>query len=208
MRDGDRAFDDAVCLLERPDDVDAGLAGASPDALRSLRSVAAFPFATGRIRKITDVTRPILPGASRWPELDAFTRFWRAKAPPGGLPPKSAMDPIEMWRWLGYLSIVEVVDGGADYRVRLHGPQVAAAAGIDLTGRNVSHYPGERRVAMRESYQLAVESRAPCYSSIILRPSDRPRLVIWERLFGECRAEAEGHGMLVRVIDDPKIDWW
>ncbi len=182
------------------------------------------------------MTRPILPGASRWPELDAFTRFWRAKAPPGGLPPKSAMDPIEMRRWLGHLSIVEVVDGGADYRVRLHGTKVAAAAGIDLTGRNVSHYPGERRVAMHESYQLAVESRAPCYSSIILRPGDRPQLVIWERLLlplaentgsdrvgfvitlgyrlvtdrplGEYRAEAEGHGMLVRVIDDPKIDWW
>lgn len=182
------------------------------------------------------MTQPILPGASRWPDIEAFAGFWRALCPPGRLPPKSAVDPIAMKRWLGHLSIVEVIDGGMDYRFRLYGSAVAAAVGFDLTGRSVSEYPGERRGPMRESYQLAVETRAPCYSSIIVRSGSTPQLVVWERLLvplspspaddsvgflivlayrtvtdrplADYRAEAEGRGMLVRVIDDPKIDWW
>ncbi len=182
------------------------------------------------------MTQPILPGVSRWPDIKAFAGFWRDLCPPGRLPPKSAIDPIAMKRWLGHLSIIEVIDGGADYRFRLYGSAVAAAVGFDLTGRSVSEYPGERRIAMRESYQVTVDSRAPCYSSIIVRSSSTTQLVIWERLLvplgrspeddsvgylialayrivtdrplGDYRAEAEGYGMLVRVIDDPKIDWW
>ncbi len=171
---------------------------------------------------------------SRWADIVAFAAYWQGKRPAdGGLPARADLDPIEMKRWLGSLSILDVVDGGRDFVFRLYGSVLAQSVGFDMTGRSASDYPGMRSSVLVDSYRAVVAARQPMLSSVVIRFAGRTIMPAWERMVAPLardgvtidklivlayRVELEGDlvaykaaaassDAVVAIVDNPGADW-
>lgn len=171
---------------------------------------------------------------SRWADIVAFTAYWRANCPADGLMPARAdLDPVAMKRWLGSLSILDVVDGGRDFVFRLYGSVLAQTVGFDMTGKSATSYPGGRQDVLINSYRAAVDARRPLLSSIIVRFTGRPTAMAWERVVAPLardgvtvdklivlayrvelesdldayRAQAARSEATLLILDNPSVDW-
>lgn len=171
---------------------------------------------------------------SRWADIVAFAAHWQGKRPAdGGLPARAGLDPIEMKRWLGNLSILDVIDGGRDFVFRLYGSVLAQAVGFDMTGKSARDYPGERNNVLVDSYRAVLAARRPLLSSVVVRFTGRPVMPAWERIVAPLardgvtidklivlayrvelegdleayRAEAARSDAVVAVLDNPRVDW-
>ena len=73
------------------------------------------------------------------PDARALVAWWNAlDRTPGCLPACSDADPASLQRWMGWICLYDVIDGGRDVRYRLVGTRITEQAGVDLTGRLVS----------------------------------------------------------------------
>ncbi len=87
---------------------------------------------SGRFRDVITVAAP------RSKEIQAFADFWEAKRGNRRAPPRSAIDPAEIPQHLPNVLLLDVLDGGRDFRFRLVGTAVVRATGRDVTGRTFS----------------------------------------------------------------------
>src|SRR6202011_2222261 len=71
------------------------------------------------------------------PRLTQLLKHWNGLAAEGP-PSTSAIDPMQLRFILGWLMLMQPLDGGSDFRYRLYGSGIAATTGRDLTGANVS----------------------------------------------------------------------
>lgn len=76
----------------------------------------------------------------------AFAEHWRSKCDAERLPSRLDIDIAELGPWIGRVIMMDVIDGGQDFRYRLVGTEIVDAVGRDLTGRLVSDvdYSGNR----------------------------------------------------------------
>jgi hypothetical protein len=89
--------------------------------------------------------------------------WWQAACGAQPVPPKAAVTPESLRRWLGDLSLVERV--GSDFRYRVYGSNLAQAAGFDLTGRMMSAaFTPEVARFYTDQYELASRERRPVFS--------------------------------------------
>lgn len=97
-------------------------------------------------------------------------------------PPIARLDPVGLRSALGYVMLVDPVDGGADFRYRLYGSLIASVSGMDLTGRLVSeHHASAYVVDFSFAGYLAVYRRCePLYT--FRRPARAEYTRAWERL--------------------------
>jgi hypothetical protein len=111
------------------------------------------------------------------PAFGPALRYWRSKADDhGGLPPRSALDPLDLPpALLPSIILVEFIDGAADARYRLMGTQISTRMKSELTGLLVSKAfgaPGWRAYLLAMSREL-IESKRPLYTehkSPVARP--------------------------------------
>jgi hypothetical protein len=89
----------------------------------------------------------------REPRLRGLWAYWAGKRDGAALPGRAAISPLEMRSWLGNLLLMDVVEGGRDFRYRLHGTQLVQLFGADLTGRLVGSLP------VRDVDRLLAEGR-------------------------------------------------
>lgn len=68
-------------------------------------------------------------------------RLWQSKRGGRRLPARADLRPEELKPWFGNLIVLDVIDGGADFRYRLFGVNIARQAGFDMTGKLMSEYP-------------------------------------------------------------------
>jgi len=99
-----------------------------------------------------------------------------------GLPTTQFVDPIKLAPALGYLLLVDVIEGGHDFVYRLCGTHVSAVSGLDMTGkklsdRPVSSYIREFSIAL---YRAVMIRREPVWS--LYGPAMTVRTSAWERL--------------------------
>jgi hypothetical protein len=69
-----------------------------------------------------------LPPDAKDPRFRAFYDYWRSKAPPGQLPGRQHIDPVEMKAFLPYIVLFDVIrleDGRYRFRHRLVGTHVS-----------------------------------------------------------------------------------
>jgi hypothetical protein len=94
-----------------------------------------------------------VPPDIRDQRLRGLWEYWSSKRVGMALPGRAAISPLEMRAWLGNLLLMDVVDGGRDFRYRLHGTQLVQLFGADLTGKLVS------ALAVRDVERLLAEGR-------------------------------------------------
>jgi PAS domain len=144
--------------------------------------------------------------------LDRHPRFRRlfeylgAKAPPGKLPGRQHVDPVEIRDLLPYVMLIEVVraSGQADrYRIRLMGTEVVALQGSDGTGMFVEDVltKGPDVIA---GYADIVTSGQPQYRQGEVAAAGRDHLT-YQRIAFPLAADGQHVDMLMFVfaIDQP-----
>lgn len=71
-------------------------------------------------------------------QLRFLLRYWSELAGARAMPRSKEIDALEMRPALGYINLLDVLEGGEDFRYRVFGSIIAAVAGYDMTGRTVS----------------------------------------------------------------------
>lgn len=71
-------------------------------------------------------------------QLRFLLRYWSELAGARSMPRAKEIDALEMRPALGYINLLDVLEGGEDFRYRVFGSTIAAVAGYDMTGRTVS----------------------------------------------------------------------
>jgi hypothetical protein len=96
-------------------------------------------------------------------ELQALLSYWRERRQGGSLPYRKQVLAEAMLRWKGRISLFEVLDGGADFRFRLHGSEHAVLRGTDMTGRRISELPEDQRIRLFEEMRMVLSVAAPVH---------------------------------------------
>lgn len=86
-------------------------------------------------------------------KLQFLLEYWTGLRRGAALPLTTDIDPMKMRRALGYVMLVDVVDGGRDFRYRLYGSMLASVSGYDMTGRFLSCHGASANVI---EFDLAV----------------------------------------------------
>jgi hypothetical protein len=96
------------------------------------------------------------------PLLVALYDAWQEMRGSRPFPSRRDIDPIRLKFILGRLILVDVIDDGADFRVRLHGSDLANRVGFDMTGQLLSAHPqSDYRKAVAERFQNVIADRLP-----------------------------------------------
>jgi hypothetical protein len=97
--------------------------------------------------------------------LLSLFRLWQSKRGVRRLPARSDFDHRELLPWFGNLILLDVLDGGTDYRYRLFGVVLAQEAGFDMSGKLLSEYP--IKVNLPHFYDVfanVIRNRSPALS--------------------------------------------
>ena len=116
------------------------------------------------------------------PQLRFLHDYWSALAANGTLPNRRKIDPLAMRPALGYVMLIDVVEGGLDFRYRLYGSIIARVSELDMTGRLMSAHPASAYVTefALAVTRAAVQRRLPIYSE--RTPALAAKTVRWQRL--------------------------
>lgn len=153
-------FDDI--LAGRTDRIDETFSAAGASSPTTLWTPRADEAQTGPIRHLIN--------------------YFERKSAGGANVPAAVLDPGEFRPALGYVNIVEPIEGGCDFRFRIFGTFVAAVTGRDLTGQLVSQIPASDYVVDHAlaCYRAAFVRRLPLLSLRIPLGAEKTRR--WERL--------------------------
>lgn len=125
--------------------------------------------------------------------LSHLLEVWQRQCPgQDRLPPRTAIDPIALGpELLPYVALIEAVDGGARFRFRLVGSQLAENAGLDLTGRYVDEVNPNKNYAayIADLYAQSMQAKRPVYSETRYR-SGSGRIGLTRRLI--CPLSGDG----------------
>jgi len=97
------------------------------------------------------------------PELKFLLSYWTGLKVGGDPPRHASIDPSDMWSALGFIMILEAIEGGADFRYRLYGSKIADRSKIDMTGKRLSEFaihPTTRAFFMA-GYRAVMNRREP-----------------------------------------------
>jgi hypothetical protein len=95
------------------------------------------------------------------PIVTSLLDLWRSKCPPGNVPRRAEFDVFTLWPWLGWLTVYEELDAGADFLVRLDGSNIVALTGDEWTGRRMSELDPRYVTPVLEVLRQAVRGREP-----------------------------------------------
>jgi hypothetical protein len=142
-------------------------------------------------------------------EIDRHLRFRRladylaGKAPPGKLPGRQHIEPLEIPDLLPHLMLIDVVPqpGGRNrYRVRLVGTAAVVIQGADATGKFADQIlTAAEGAKLIEGYDEIVRTRQPQYHRGVVATPGRGH-VDYERIAFPLAADGEHVDMLIFVF--------
>jgi PAS domain-containing protein len=132
------------------------------------------------------------------PQLRFLLRYWSELAGERDMPVAKQIDALEMRPALGYVNLLDLIEGGKDFRYRVFGSNIAAVAGYDMTGRQLSAL---KTVPYMAEFALAtcravVQRRQPMLTEHRPPPSAVPT-VAWNDLVLPLAGE---DGSVVRLL--------
>ena len=153
-----------------------------------------------------DARAAALAEIARDPTLVAIVDYWQSQCREGAPPRPRDIDPILLPpAVLPYVTLLDVIDGGAAFNIRLVGSANASAAGRDFTGKPLDvAMSGDLLAATLERYRAAVTSRRPVlgYAEYAMRDGSSIRNLLMtfplssdgvavDRLFSVFRPKSE-----------------
>lgn len=116
------------------------------------------------------------------PQLRFLLDYWSTLAANGALPTRRQIDPFAIRPALGYVMLIDVVEGGRDFRYRLYGSIIAWVSELDMTGRLMSAHPASIYVTefALAANRAAVQRRLPIYTE--RTPALAAKTTRWQRL--------------------------
>jgi hypothetical protein len=99
-------------------------------------------------------------------KLRFLLEHWTSLRRDGALPRTDDIDPIDMRPALGFVMLIDAVDGGRDFRYRLYGSAIAAVSEFDMTGKLLSSH-GASTLVIEQSlatYRAALMRREAVYT--------------------------------------------
>jgi hypothetical protein len=101
------------------------------------------------------------------PLIKQLVAYWEKKRGMRLAPCRADVDPVELRMHLPNIFMVDVLDGGVDFRYRLIGTAIVAGLGRDSTGKRLSElYRDRPKVLARllERFNLVVTQRRPVFT--------------------------------------------
>ena len=95
--------------------------------------------------------------------IKALLDLWEAKRAGRPLPARADFTMDDLLPWLGHLMLLDVLDGGDDFRFVLYGTALVEIFGFDLTGQRVSEAAQHIGPKSLEEYRRVYATRAPDY---------------------------------------------
>lgn len=107
------------------------------------------------------------------PMVGAFADLWRERCGASSIPDRADLGFEDLAPWFGHVIIMDVLDGGADFRYRLIGTGITGFLGRDYTGRKVkeSNFSGAREEIL-DTFRRPVVEGGPVF---------RQGFVVWAR---------------------------
>jgi len=114
--------------------------------------------------------------------LQFLLTYWLGLRNGRGTPRPEQINPLEMRPALGYVALVDPIDGGRDFRYRLYGTVLASISDIDMTGKLLSELKASRSVRELSlaSYRAALQRPQPIY--LVRSPGGAVLTAQWHRL--------------------------
>lgn len=112
------------------------------------------------------------------PRLRQLYECWLDKRAGRRFPSRADFDPMELRYILGNLLLVDVIGNAPpDFRIRLHGSNLASRHGYDLTGKLLDELPlAEQRDRARQTFTTVVATGEPLHGH-----RDRVFAESWQR---------------------------
>lgn len=107
---------------------------------------------------------------------------WFELSPTNGVPPLTSIDPLFFKVALGYVHLLEPIDGGADFRYRVFGSLISSVSGFDMTGHAMSDFDASDYVV---DFSIAASAAVTDRREPLLtrrKPHGAAQTSIWERL--------------------------
>ncbi|WP_085904371.1 PAS domain-containing protein [Kiloniella majae] len=117
-----------------------------------------------------------LPGE----QLEYFFKWWHQSRGQNFAASPDAVDPLELRSVLGYLAVLDIIDGGEDFKYRLYGSAIMNEPGKDLTGLLLSDIWTPLRAFFAVTYRAVVLRKEPLYTQHI--PHHSLKMQTWDRL--------------------------
>lgn len=96
------------------------------------------------------------------PCLRRLYAYWDERRQGREFPARGDLDPVDFRYILGHVLLIDVLDDPLRFRFRLHGSELAARAGYDMTGKMADDLPNAaNRALLIERCRLLVETRQP-----------------------------------------------
>ncbi len=120
---------------------------------------------------------------------------WRGIAGASSVPLVSTLDPIDLRPVLGNVMLVDVVEGGRNFRYRLYGSAIARVSSGDKTGRLLTELDGLPSRFFFAVYRAVLHRPVPIYTHHV--PPTMKNFRDWHRLILPL---ADENGAVVRFL--------
>jgi hypothetical protein len=98
--------------------------------------------------------------------------FWLDCRGASDVPNRDAFDPFNLRPWLGHISIYEMIQDGADFRIRLEGTSIVAMTGEDWTGRRASDVDRRYDSRLVDFMRTTIRTHQPAIHTMRLFQND------------------------------------
>jgi hypothetical protein len=97
----------------------------------------------------------------RFAEQADLYNLWDAKRGARRMPSRANFSTSDLRRWLGNIHLIEVIEGGQDFRYLVFGTDIARYYDVEMTRRLASEWPADMRHAAFVTYRRVTRDACP-----------------------------------------------
>ena len=131
-------------------------------------------------------------------QLAYFLEWWNQARGDTFAASPDAVDPIELRSILGYLAVLDVLDGGENFRYRLYGSAIMNEPGKDLTGLLLTDIWTPLRAFFTITYRAVVQRKEPLYTQH--EPHHSLKMQVWDRLILPLSNTGDVERLIVAIV--------
>ncbi len=102
----------------------------------------------------------------------SLLQFWNGRRAGRAMPERSDFRPEDLFSWIGYLHLLEPIDGGRDFRYAVFTTRTLVGEDQDMNGKRVSDWGDERVEYALRLYGAVIEQARPIYNMVPERHKD------------------------------------